>query len=216
MLAHGIKQFTSCPPITSIEIVTHISDQTQVHQGTRYLATDSSCPIRYFQQDNYEGIGAAMLAVKKSPAAVDMLGCAVLLGDNLFSEPLGDYIDYWLNELHGDGAFCLLSHQPREIRMKSGVAVLDDDGKIKEFIEKPDDPSISKFVVTGFYCFDWLIWTFLGSIDKSARGEYEVTDILGKYKEYGKLNHLIYKGGWMDCGTLDDYEIAQTFFKPTI
>ncbi|MCX8175861.1 MAG: sugar phosphate nucleotidyltransferase [Candidatus Bathyarchaeota archaeon] len=58
-----------------------------------------------------------------------------------------------------------------------GVLMVDEDGKVKDLIEKPSQP-LSKLVNTGVYVFNQDIFRFLGRVKKSVRGEVELTDAI--------------------------------------
>jgi glucose-1-phosphate thymidylyltransferase len=65
----------------------------------------------------------------------DLLAIA---GDNLFDSSLADYEAYWLGK---DGS-CVAVHDvgDRELAKQYGVVDVDEDDRIVDFVEKPDDP----------------------------------------------------------------------------
>lgn len=80
-----------------------------------------------------------------------------------------------------------------------GVIELDLDGRPRNIIEKPTQ-SVSNLVITGIYLFDHHIWNILEGLTVSARGEYEITDVLNIYLSKNRLhvNHLTNE--WFDIG----------------
>jgi glucose-1-phosphate thymidylyltransferase len=62
----------------------------------------------------------------------------VVAGDNLFDFSLADYESYWRDK----GASCVAVHDVgvRELAKKYGIVDVDDDDRVTNFVEKPDDP----------------------------------------------------------------------------
>jgi glucose-1-phosphate thymidylyltransferase len=65
----------------------------------------------------------------------DLLAIA---GDNLFDYSLADYEAYW----RAKGGSCVAVHDVRDLELakKYGIVDVDDDDRITNFVEKPDDP----------------------------------------------------------------------------
>ncbi len=88
-----------------------------------------------------------------------------------------------------------------------GVAVLDREGKIYELEEKPEHPK-SRFVLVGLYYITEAekLKEALETIirqDIRTRGEYQLTDALGKLLEGGWRPEPLFIDGWYDCGKID-------------
>jgi glucose-1-phosphate thymidylyltransferase len=62
----------------------------------------------------------------------------VVAGDNLFDFSLADYESYW----RAKGGSCVAVHDvgDRELAKKYGIVDVDDDDRVTNFVEKPDDP----------------------------------------------------------------------------
>jgi glucose-1-phosphate thymidylyltransferase len=80
-------------------------------------------------------------------------------------------------------------------------------GKIAEIIEKPSDPP-SSYAVTGIYFYDADVFKMCNSLEPSARGELEITDVNNFYLERGDLTHDILEGWWTDAGTIESLHRA--------
>jgi glucose-1-phosphate thymidylyltransferase len=85
-----------------------------------------------------------------------------------------------------------------------GVAVLDDDGKIVELLEKPENPP-TDLAVVGVYLFSPRIHEAVRSIEPSARGELEITEAIEWLirSDYTVRSHMV-DGYWKDTGKLED------------
>jgi glucose-1-phosphate thymidylyltransferase len=85
-----------------------------------------------------------------------------------------------------------------------GVIVTDDDGYMKQIIEKPQDP-ISKLANIGlYYIRDWE--TLFAGIDETLQstlgpgGEYYLTDAFQYMIDQGAKIRTAEVAGWYDCG----------------
>ena len=118
----------------------------------------------------------------------------VILGDNIIG---GNIIEAARRfEAQPSGAKVLLTEV--ENPQAYGVAELDGD-RIVQFIEKPEHPP-SNLAVTGIYFYDENAFDLVRQLDRSARGELEVTDLNNAYLARGEMTHDLLEGYWADCG----------------
>jgi glucose-1-phosphate thymidylyltransferase len=126
-------------------------------------------------------------------------GVALVLGDNIF---YGHGLTGRLHEAvrRDDGAtvFAYVVENPEPY----GVVELDERGRAKSIEEKPKAPK-SNLAVTGLYFYDARVTEMARSLEPSARGEYEITDLNRLYMEKGEL-HVVQLGrgfAWLDTGS---------------
>ena len=154
----------------------------------------------YAYQEREEGIAQALGLAERF---VDGDRCCVLLADNIFERPLGPVVERFA--LQERGARVVLSEvEDAEHLRHLGVAELDGD-RIKRIVEKPPEPA-SRYAVTGAYFYDEQIWDLLPTLERSSRGEFEITDVNNWYVERGELEADVLEGFWGDAGeSIDGY-----------
>ncbi|MDO4533593.1 MAG: sugar phosphate nucleotidyltransferase, partial [Coriobacteriia bacterium] len=127
--------------------------------------------------------------------------CALGLGDPLFyGNGLGRHLLKAARMEHGATVFGYYVEDPERF----GVVEIDKHGKAISIEEKPEHPR-SNFAVTGLYFYDNRVCEFASNVERSARGEYEITDLNRMYLEEGSLNVVQLGRGysWFDTGTMD-------------
>ena len=149
--------------------------------------------VSYTYQEGEGGIAEALgLAQHFS----DGEPIAVILGDNIFQDPIAPAVRAY--EAAGQGAMILLKEVDDPERF--GVAELDGD-RVVRIVEKPAQPR-SRFAVTGCYFYDARVFDIIGGLAPSARGELEITDVNNRFLEWGELRHHVLSGWWTDAGTI--------------
>ena len=97
------------------------------------------------------------------------------------------------------GAKVILKDVPDAQRF--GVAEMDGD-RILGIEEKPAHPK-SNYAVTGIYMYDSTVFEKIQTLEPSARGELEITDVNNLYVAEGTLTFSLLEGWWTDAGTVD-------------
>lgn len=164
--------------------------------------------ITYAVQPKPEGLAQAFLIGEEFIG--DDTTC-LILGDNIF---YGQSLAQRLQEVsaRSDGA-TVFAYRVREPE-RYGVVDFDDDGQVRDIVEKPSEPS-SSFAVTGLYFYDNQVVEIAKGLRPSARGELEITDINREYLRRGELNvELLGRGAaWLDTGTHESLLQAAQFVE---
>jgi glucose-1-phosphate thymidylyltransferase len=136
---------------------------------------------------------------------------ALILGDNIF---FGRELPMLLGEAiarkRGATVFTYRVRNPEQY----GVVEFDEHRKVISVEEKPRVPR-SPWALTGLYFFDQQAPAIAASISPSARGEYEITDVIKVYASRGEL-HAEQMGrgfAWLDTGTPDSLVEAAEFVR---
>ena len=162
--------------------------------------------LRYKVQPSPDGLAQAFLL---GEAFLDGHPAALVLGDNIFfGHDLHHLLQDANKQQHGATVFSYHVHDPE----RYGVVAFDDNKQAISIEEKPTQPKCN-FAVTGLYFYDADVVAHAKTIQPSARGELEITDLNKIYLERGTLRVQTMDRGyaWLDTGTHDSLRDAGTF-----
>ena len=160
--------------------------------------------LDYTYQRGEGGIAAA-LALAEYFAGGEPL--VVILGDNLLEQSIRPSVERFARR--GHGANLLLKEVDDPWRF--GVAQLRE-GRIVGIEEKPKQPK-SHYVVTGIYMYDGQVFDIIRTLQPSARGELEITDVNNAYLKRGEMTYDILEGWWTDAGLPETLYRAATLVR---
>ncbi|AWT51369.1 glucose-1-phosphate thymidylyltransferase RfbA [Mycolicibacterium smegmatis] len=163
--------------------------------------------LSYAAQSEPEGLAQAFVL------GADHIGndtVSLALGDNIFYGPgLGTSLRRFEN-ISGGAIFAYWVANPSAY----GVVEFDADGTAVSLEEKPETPK-SHYAVPGLYFYDNDVIDIARSLKKSARGEYEITEVNQIYLNRGQLSVEVLARGtaWLDTGTFDSLLDASDFVR---
>jgi glucose-1-phosphate thymidylyltransferase len=164
--------------------------------------------IDYAEQPEPGGLAQAYLIAAEWLA--DSPSCLVL-GDNIFyGHGFTDSLRSADARERGATVFGYWVNDPE----RYGVAEFDGEGRVIGLEEKPAKPK-SNYAVTGLYFYDHRAPELAATLQPSARGELEITDLNKLYLEQGEL-HLERLGrgiAWLDTGTHNSLMQAAAFIE---
>ncbi|MDP9764006.1 glucose-1-phosphate thymidylyltransferase RfbA [Deinococcus enclensis] len=164
--------------------------------------------LRYAVQPKPEGLAQAFLIGEDF---LDGHPSALILGDNIFyGNDLSDLMEAADTKTQGATVFAYQVSDPE----RYGVVDFDDAGRALSIEEKPAQPR-SDFAVTGLYFYDHRAPEIARSIQPSARGELEITDLNNVYLREGGLDVQLMRRGfaWLDTGTHESMLEASLFIQ---
>jgi glucose-1-phosphate thymidylyltransferase len=135
---------------------------------------------------------------------------ALALGDNIFhGNGLGSLLRSKVN-INGAAIFAYPVKDPQ----RYGVVQFDDNNKVINIEEKPDNPK-SKYAVPGLYFYDNRVVEYAKKVEPSARGEKEITAINAMYLNTEELEVGVMTRGmsWFDTGTVESLDDATEFIR---
>lgn len=195
--------------IRDILVITTPEDQSQFQ---RLLGNGSKFGInlQYAIQPKPEGLAQAFIIgeefIKDQP-------CAMILGDNIF---FGEGLDRELinavtNTSNGNAT--IFGYKVKDPN-RFGIMELDANNNVLSVEEKPTCPK-SDYAITGLYFYPSGVSKIAKTIEKSARGEYEITSLNDKYLQSGDLKAVKLGPGysWFDTGTFDSMIEAANYIK---
>ncbi len=166
--------------------------------------------LQYAEQPRPEGLAQAF-SIGKEFIGNDNV--CLILGDNIFHGPgfipvlkqavtvsekgLASIFGFWVSD---PGRY--------------GVAEFDSNGECKSIEEKPKEPK-SNYAVVGLYFYPNEVVRIASKICKSARGEFEITDVNKVFLEKSALKvHKLDRGfAWLDTGTFDSLSEASNYIE---
>lgn len=165
--------------------------------------------LSYKIQDEPKGIAEALILAEDF---LDGDSSMLMLGDNLM---FGARFQKRLSQAIED----VTTHQGAHLftyRVKDpsafGVAVMGDDDRIVDLIEKPKT-FLSPYAVIGLYVYDDTAPARARALKPSTRGELEINDLNRTYLAEGGIRATSLGRGfmWMDAGTPDNLLKAGEF-----
>jgi glucose-1-phosphate thymidylyltransferase len=192
--------------IRDIQVITTAHDAPGF---VRLLGDGSAFGINltYAIQDEPDGLAQAFVI------GADHIGndsVALVLGDNIFYGPgLGTSLSRFQN-ISGGAIFAYWVANPSAY----GVVEFSADGTPLSLEEKPATPK-SHYAIPGLYFYDNDVVEIARGLRKSARGEYEITEINQSYLNQGRLTVDVLARGtaWLDTGTFDSLLDASDYVR---
>lgn len=162
--------------------------------------------LQYCVQPSPDGLAQAFILGKEF---INGTPSALVLGDNIFyGHDFAALLSRAHHQPHGASVFAYHVHDPE----RYGVVEFDPNKRALSIEEKPKAPK-SNYAVTGLYFYDEQVCDIAASIQPSARGELEITDVNATYLQQGQLSVEIMGRGyaWLDTGTHDSLMEAGQF-----
>ena len=183
-------------------------DEQSLFQRLLGDGADLGLQLTYAIQPNPGGIAEALLIGEEF---IDGGRVALALGDNIFyGHGLAESLERAAARTEGATVFGYRVADPE----RYGVVEFDADGTAIGIEEKPTKPR-SKYAVTGLYFYDSQAVELSKGLERSPRGELEITDLNVEYLRKGELHVEVLGRGtaWLDTGTHESLLHAANFIE---
>ena len=164
--------------------------------------------LEYAVQPSPDGLAQALIIAEEF---LDGGPSCLILGDNIFhGGGLREVLNQAAGQLQGATVFGYWVRDPE----RYGVVEFDSEYRVLSIEEKPERPK-SSYAVTGLYFYDGRASEFANSLEPSARGELEITDLNRLYLNDGSLavERLGRGYAWLDTGTHESLQQAANFIE---
>jgi glucose-1-phosphate thymidylyltransferase len=179
--------------------------------GFRQLLKDGSqwgLKFEYAEQAEPRGLADAFLVGREFIAGSPV---CLILGDNiLYGEGIISLLQSCASLKEGAIIFGYKVNDPQ----RYGVVEFDSEGTVLSLEEKPGQPK-SSYAVPGIYFYDDQVVQIAETLEPSARGEIEITDLNRVYLQNGCLKAKMFGRGvaWLDAGTHESLLQAASFIQ---
>lgn len=197
LLAHALEALA--PHVSGCVIVVgYRGDQIRERFGSAH----EGLPLRYVEQPEARGLADA---VRRAAETVEGDVCQ-LNGDNVLRGNVDEVVA--THRERGADATLLVEEVSQARARRGGVLVVDDDGRLEDVVEKPDEPP-SRLATTGCYAFSERLAEAVRAVDPSDRGELELADAVAWLLEHGGSVETVRLEGWrVNVNTIDDRDRA--------
>lgn len=198
--------------LAGIREVLIISTPEDLPNFKRLLGDGSSVGMKfsYAEQKIPNGLAQAFVIGREFIGEDDV---CLVLGDNIF---YGADLPGMLKEANDSADPVIFGYRVADPE-RYGVVEFDASGVAVSLEEKPANPR-SNYAVPGLYFYPNDVVEMAASLEPSARGEYEITDINKKYLAAGRLQVRTMGRGyaWLDTGTHSSLADATNFVRTII
>ena len=164
--------------------------------------------FEYAEQSEPRGLADAFLVGRDF---IEGNPVCLILGDNIFyGQGMASLLQECASLKEGAIIFGYKVNDPH----RYGIVEFDDQYNVLSIEEKPVHPR-SSYAVPGIYFYDNQVVRLAESIEPSARGELEITDLNKAYLKNGQLKAKLFGRGvaWLDAGTHESLLQAAMFIE---
>ncbi len=164
----------------------------------------------YFGNGSDWGVDITYIVQGEPLGLAHAVGCAkdfvgdesfvVYLGDDLMREGIVDLVTDFDPSEYAAG----IGLQEVDEPSRYGIVDVNDDGDVIQLIEKPDDPP-NNLALIGIYVLTPAIFEHIEALEKSWRGEYEITEAIQRLLDNeNRIQSHVVRGWWKDTGKPED------------
>lgn len=209
MADHLLAEIETVDEIDGVYVVTN----EKFHDDFRRWAKDGEWPWPVtVLNDGTTQDGERLGAIGDVKFTVDEAGIdddlMVLAGDNLFDFALKDMVDTFFEK--NANVLGTLRFEDESKLSKYGIVDVDEDGRVTDFVEKPEDPP-SNLVSMAMYLFPGDRLGLIQDYLDDGGNPDEPGFYMSWLAEHDELYAHQYEGNWFDIGDKDSLEKADAF-----
>ena len=195
--------------LAGIREIAIITDPASLGLMQKALGTGDELGLRFHYAVQKEPLGLAQ-AFTICADFLDGDPVCLVLGDNIL---YGHHLTALLRQANGRDVSTVFGVHVRNPQ-DYGIICLDKRGRPIRIDEKPKEPK-SNIAVPGLYFFDHHVVAYAKEVKPSVRGELEITSIIERYIEGGRLVVEILGRGfaWIDAGSHSSLLEASNFVE---
>ncbi|MEL7556144.1 MAG: nucleotidyltransferase family protein [bacterium] len=211
ILGRLIDKIDQVPQINEIILVSNARFADQFGAYIKEIGQDDRISMindgTWDNESRLGAIGDMDLAIRQEGIDEDLM---VLAGDNLFDFSLADFATFQA----GVAADCITAHREERLTAlrKTGVAELDEAGRVLSFEEKPAQPR-SNFAVPPFYLYKKETLPLIRSYIEEGNNADAPGQFVGWLVNKKPVYAFRFSGKRHDIGSLESYQEAQRLFS---
>ncbi len=161
----------------------------------RLLGNGKQFGLKDINYTYQEGEGGIAEALDLSKNFADGEKTVIILGDNIIAKNITREKEEF--EKQKEGAKILI----KKVSNPSSFGVPELDGeRVTGIEEKPEHPKTDCAVI-GIYMYDSHVFDIISTLERSERGELEITDVNNAYIKNGTMTCSVLDGWWIDAGS---------------
>jgi len=171
----------------------YLSSLIRAYVGSRWGSR-----VRIVEEDRPLGDGGAVINVVRS---LGLRGPVIVVNGDVFTDlPVREVWEFHRRK-GATATLALIEVSPEDVG-KFGIAVIDDEGRVRRFVEKPREPVGSNLANAGIYVFsEEALAAFPEANGEVKIAKHIIPELLKKFDVYA----YVHRGLWFDIGTHQDY-----------
>ncbi len=204
ILERGLETLVDLGADRLIVVVGYRGDQVIDHVGDAF----EGVPVVYARQEERLGMAHALLAAEEHVEG-DLV---TMDGDCLIDADLSSLVERH-HESGVDGTL-LVNRVSRETARSKAICDVDDDGRLREIVNKPEGPPEPALVAAGAQTSTPALLAACREIEQSPRGEYELAAAIQRLVDRGRTITCVEAEGWhVNVNTAEDLETARAYYE---
>jgi len=198
-ILHHIIDIMESLGIEDIYVIVNVHKE-KIREYYKNIKPDLKSRLHFIEQKNLDGLANAILLIEKYTKRQPFL---VILGDEcIIAESLEPMIDLFF-ETKSIAAEAVIREEDKEILRQTCCANVDEDGRILEILEKPENPP---YMIRGcgIYLFKPDIFEFIKNTPANPiRKEKDITSVINNVARTKKAYSYFIRGHNIN---INDYE----------